>query len=471
MRSYSLARVSDTELTRGLAALVSQDRITTAMLLAHIAEFDERRLYLPAAYPSMHAYCVGELRLSEDAAYKRITAARAARRFPAIFDAVADGRLSLTAVQLLAPHLTDSNSADLLRAAAGRTNAAIQELFAARAPQSESIPLMTVVTTSGPQSLAARRVEETAVAAPATHCSAPEHEAQLATWQADASGGVSSDGLGRPAAHPAAIGNRISPIASDRFLLQLSIGRETRDKLEHARNLLGHQLPEGDVARVLDLALDSLIEALERRKFARASRPHRGAERRASVDSRRIPARVKRAVWERDGGQCTFTSGTGRRCDARRLLEFDHVTLAARGGASTVKNLRLRCRAHNQYGAERVFGADFMRGKRAAAHARAAATTHAASLGSASASRARPAADALRTQAVPIPAPTDAEIITPLCLLGFRLAEARRAAASCRDLADAPLESRIRRALAVLRPRPAAAWARSRRAFPSALER
>ena len=55
---------------RGLIALVAQDRITTAEMLAHIAEVDERRLYLPAGHPSMYLYCVRELHLSEDAAAK-----------------------------------------------------------------------------------------------------------------------------------------------------------------------------------------------------------------------------------------------------------------------------------------------------------------------------------------------------------------------------------------------------------------
>ena len=68
MCTYSLSHLSDGALLRDLAALVAQDRATTARLLAHIAECDARRLYLPAAYPSMFAYCVHELRLSEDAA-------------------------------------------------------------------------------------------------------------------------------------------------------------------------------------------------------------------------------------------------------------------------------------------------------------------------------------------------------------------------------------------------------------------
>src|SRR5436309_7905194 len=93
MCTYSLSHLSDSALLRDLATLVAHDRATTARLLAHLAEVDERRLYLPAAYPSIYAYCVGELRLCEQAAFKRIRAARTARRFPAIFAALAEGRL------------------------------------------------------------------------------------------------------------------------------------------------------------------------------------------------------------------------------------------------------------------------------------------------------------------------------------------------------------------------------------------
>src|SRR6267143_3812820 len=106
MRQYSLTHLSDTVLLRDLLALVTRDRLITATLLAHIAEVDARRLYIPAGYSSMHAFCVDELRLSEDAASKRIQAAWAARRFPALLYALAEGRLHLAAVCLLAPHLT-----------------------------------------------------------------------------------------------------------------------------------------------------------------------------------------------------------------------------------------------------------------------------------------------------------------------------------------------------------------------------
>src|SRR5438094_8149193 len=101
MQRYSLSHLSDDALRRGLSVTVACERGGTAELLAHIAEFDARKLHLPAAYPSMYAYCVGELHLSEDAAFKRIRAARAARAFPVIFQAIADGRLHLGPSQSL----------------------------------------------------------------------------------------------------------------------------------------------------------------------------------------------------------------------------------------------------------------------------------------------------------------------------------------------------------------------------------
>jgi 5-methylcytosine-specific restriction endonuclease McrA len=78
------------------------------------------------------------------------------------------------------------------------------------------------------------------------------------------------------------------------------------------------------------------------------------------MNARYIPAQVRRAVWDRDQGQCTFAGSNGKRCGSRVFLQFDHVEPVARGGRPTVDGVRLRCRAHNQYEAERVFGSGFM---------------------------------------------------------------------------------------------------------------
>jgi hypothetical protein len=72
--------------------------------------------------------------------------------------------------------------------------------------------------------------------------------------------------------------------------------------------------------------------------------------------SRGVPSEVRRAVWARDEGRCAFIGATGRRCGSTHQLEFDHVEPFAHGGASTVANLRVVCRAHNQHLGRVQFG-------------------------------------------------------------------------------------------------------------------
>jgi len=80
VKRYSLTHLSDEALRRELSTTAARECGTTADLIAHIAEFDARKLYLPAAYPNMFAYCTGELGLSEDATAKRLQVARVSRR-------------------------------------------------------------------------------------------------------------------------------------------------------------------------------------------------------------------------------------------------------------------------------------------------------------------------------------------------------------------------------------------------------
>src|SRR5437868_3340658 len=145
----ALAQLDDAALLLQLSSLVRRERALTTELLAHLAEVEARRLYLAKAYHSMFAYCVGELNFSEDAALKRIRAARVAREFPAIHAAVADGRLHLAGVVLLKPHLTASNAADLIEAAAHRSKAEIEQLLAERFPRRDVVTLVRALPSRG----------------------------------------------------------------------------------------------------------------------------------------------------------------------------------------------------------------------------------------------------------------------------------------------------------------------------------
>jgi hypothetical protein len=77
VKRYSLGHLPEAVLHRELKDLAAQERgCERGMCSRHIAEVDFRKAFVPEAYDSMSAYCVGELRLSEDAAAKRIQVAR-----------------------------------------------------------------------------------------------------------------------------------------------------------------------------------------------------------------------------------------------------------------------------------------------------------------------------------------------------------------------------------------------------------
>jgi len=361
MTEYKLAHLRDDDVVRDLAALVTRDRTSTAMLLAYVAELDARKLHVPAGYPSMFAYCTEELHMSEDVACKRIAAARAARKFPVLYHAISEGHLHVSGVTVLAPHLTTENVDELIKAATHLKKSEIEEMIARRSAPAEfatsirpsvpatirPLPAMTSGALSAPGRMAVKNLP------------------LLETLQERPSSDVESRPP-QPVQEPAP--------AKERFLVQFAIERDERDLLHHAQALLSHAVPSADVKQVFIRALRFYATHLEKRKFATGTRQRRlaaGKPQRWPANGipsarrdRHVPAEVRCAVWKRDGGRCTFVSRSGKRCESRTFLEFDHVDPVARGGTATVERTRIRCRVHNQYEAERVFGVGFMNQKR-----------------------------------------------------------------------------------------------------------
>jgi hypothetical protein len=153
--------------------------------------------------------------------------------------------------------------------------------------------------------------------------------------------------------------------APARYRVQFTIGAETRDQLRRLQALLRREIPDGDPGVIFDRAVGLLLEKVERAKLGIAVRPRPARSIRPGTDNdapeRALPRRhppnaVKRAVWARDGRQCAFVSPDGRRCDERAFLEFHHLWPYAKRGEATFENIALRCRRHNQYEAELVFG-------------------------------------------------------------------------------------------------------------------
>jgi hypothetical protein len=114
------------------------------------------------------------------------------------------------------------------------------------------------------------------------------------------------------------------------------------------------------LSELFERALDALIEQETRRRFG-AGKPRKA--RTLKAGSRHVPVAIQRAVWERDGSQCTFVDSQGCRCAERRFLTLEHRTPFALGGPPTLENLCLLCSAHNLASARHVFGAQHIEAK------------------------------------------------------------------------------------------------------------
>ena len=345
----AFAALSDDELVERVKHFAACERRASVALIRSLVEFDARRLYLREGCSSLFTYCTHVLHLSEGSAYNRIETARAARRYPKVLEALERGDLTLTAVRLLAPHLTPANHGEVLEAARHRSKQGIQELTASLNPRPAAA---TIIRRVAPQPT---KCDATGASASAT---APELETSLPT--AAVTSPRSSSGLDiAPTPAPQFRAAVVTPLAPDRYKLQVTLKRETREKLRRAQALARHRLPDGDVGSILDRALTLLIDDLERQRFARVALPRPSpGERRAS--GRHIPAAVRRAVWQRDEGRCAFVGRAGP-CRETAFLEFHHVAPYAAGGAATADNIQLRCRAHNQYEAHLSFGGTLVR--------------------------------------------------------------------------------------------------------------
>ncbi len=314
----TFTQLSDQDLLAHVQLAVRAERHATARLIALLMELDARRLYLGEGCSSLFTYCTHVLHLSEHAAYNRIETARAARRFPMILELLENGDVTLTAIRLLAPHLTPDTHRDVLKRARHKSKRDVELLVATLHPKPDLPSAIRKLPDPRPSVLVHESI--------ASPCEIPPP---------------------RPV--------EMKPLSPERYKIQLTVSRETYLKLRHAQDLLRHSVPDGDPAVIFERALTLLVAQLERTKTGATERPRKAGRPKTKTASRHIPAAVKRLVWKRDAGRCAFKGPQGR-CDATAFLEYHHLVPFAAGGQTTGGNIELRCRAHNQFEAGRFFG-------------------------------------------------------------------------------------------------------------------
>lgn len=289
--------LSDDQLLATLERLTHDEQERMSWFLACLGEGDRRGIFVKYGYSSTFDYCLRRLKLSEGETFRRIQAARAMVRRPEILSALEGGHLSLSSVSKIAPHVDRPDAPEIISRAEGKSTREIEELLA---------PLCPVV-------MKRDRIRSIAILKP------KENE-------------------------------QAAPIVEARVEFSFQASPALREAIERVKELLSNKYPFGQLSDVLFEVVQNYIERHDPQRSLALGRTAT-AKGRSS-----IPTSIRRAVWARDGGRCTFAGPDDVRCQSRRELELDHRLPRALGGKDTLENLRLLCRPHNDSERRRLLG-------------------------------------------------------------------------------------------------------------------
>jgi len=324
----------DATLVARLTVLAREEREARADFIVCLAAFDQRRLYLQAGYPSLFAWLTDHLHLAKASAYRRVTAARLYARMPAVASYLREGRLSLTKLCLLKDVLEPDGCLALLEQAAALTEQEVEELALVLDPRRVTAPPRDSIRPILAPPTPVRDLFPAAASPPA------------------------------PPASPAATvpASEPPPRAALRHVIKMTVGADFMTRLEDVRAELSHAHPGASLEVLLFECMQRALDSWRRRSRAATDRPRAepAVDAEPAAHTRAIPANVRRAVWGRDEGRCTFVSDDGHRCTATHKLQLHHDDPFARGGLATVRNLRILCAMHNDLMARVDFGNEHM---------------------------------------------------------------------------------------------------------------
>ena len=326
MDTHSLSLVSR------FSQVVQDERRLLVESIRILIEMEDLRLHLELGYSSVFLFLTEHFGLSNASAYRRHMAAKLTRRMPEVLEWLEAG-VSLKKLSMLEEVLTPASCGELLGRAKKLSENEVSELAASMMP-GEPVTIRKATIRPVPR----KAIAKTAAALPDWFATYPQ------------------------IASAAEVPTPSAPPAPTLHLLQMTVGPEFLETLERVRSALSHTHPGASVEELLLACMRTTALRHERTRCAKVERPR--APKPSKKNGRYVPAAVRREVWDRDQGRCTFVGVDGKRCNATFQLEEHHIIPFATGGETSAGNLTLHCRPHNDLEARRAFGDAFMDGVR-----------------------------------------------------------------------------------------------------------
>lgn len=294
----NVKKLNNKSLIEKLIFLVSEEKKNVAAQIVLLKEVRKRKMALEMGYPNLVEFCVGELGLTRDQAWKRSQVAGVIEREPVFLEQLRKGQTSVSSLAVMAPKLSE------------RTSEALREFVPGKSKR--------------------------------------EVEAFVSN--------LNRDGSRSDKKRTVRIVLDLEPEVLEKLERARKILKANRSELSYEEILaeaVDLLLDKKDPERKAERA--ELRVKKRGEKIATApGQEIRTAERRV----RYVPASVRHSVFKEGKGRCTFKSPDGRQCSETAGLAVDHVKMFCKGGEHRPENLRLMCPAHNRYLAEQELGFD-----------------------------------------------------------------------------------------------------------------
>ena len=399
--SSEIKQLSNQELLTQIKLLVQKERNLHIQVLHHLKEIDSRKLYFKMGFSSLFDYAVRELGYSEGAAYRRIKAMKLCRDLPETESRLKSGRLSLSAacqlqtffekqakkskaeremISFQSSQKTEPSNQnegenqklsekqqkqELIKQVEGCSTRATMKLL------SEADPSVSI-SREQTRFLGKEKVEIKVVIDEECYKRLEELTSLLSHRNPNLSYGellsiLSEEALQKhdprrrktrqnnlkiqtPARKPTASAQR-SAILSEKPATSAQRSAALSEKPITFAPKLIHSIKEQPVSTsgAISPVKKSVNAEGKPITFAPKSDISAGKEKHKKI-SRAIPSYLRKYIWERDGGRCSYIHReTKRRCASRHLLQIDHIKPFALGGRTEKENLRLLCAGHNQF--------------------------------------------------------------------------------------------------------------------------